>query len=100
MVKAEDSWPRGFNGLQSKNKNIDSIILFLGLESYDRLRPLSYPQTDVAILAFSIVSPNSFENIEAHWLPEIQHFCPDVPIILLGLQIDLRNDPGTIAELR
>lgn len=28
-----------------------------------RLRPLSYPQTDVFLLCFSVVSPPSFENI-------------------------------------
>jgi GTPase SAR1 family protein len=28
-----------------------------------RLRPLSYPQTDVFLLCFSVVSPPSFENV-------------------------------------
>lgn len=28
-----------------------------------RLRPLSYPQTDVFLVCFSVVSPPSFENI-------------------------------------
>jgi len=36
-----------------------------GQEDYDRLRPLSYPQTDVFIVAFSLVSPISLENVEA-----------------------------------
>lgn len=36
-----------------------------GQEDYDRLRPLSYPQTDVFLICFSIVSPASFENVKA-----------------------------------
>jgi Ras-related C3 botulinum toxin substrate 1 len=34
-----------------------------GQEDYDRLRPLSYPQTDVFLVCFSIVSPPSFDNV-------------------------------------
>lgn len=35
-----------------------------GQEDYDRLRPLSYPQTDVFMLVFSVISPSSFENVK------------------------------------
>jgi small GTP-binding protein len=31
-----------------------------GQEDYDRLRPLSYPQTDVFLICFSIISPYSY----------------------------------------
>lgn len=34
-----------------------------GQEDYDRLRPLSYPQTDVFLICFSLVSPPSCENV-------------------------------------
>lgn len=34
-----------------------------GQEDYDRLRPLSYPQTDVFLICFSVVAPASFENV-------------------------------------
>lgn len=35
-----------------------------GQEDYDRLRPLSYPQTDVFLVCYSVVSPSSFENVK------------------------------------
>ena len=70
-----------------------------GQEDYDRLRPLSYPDTDVILMCFSIDSPDSLENIPEKWTPEVKHFCPNVPIILVGNKKDLRHDPNTIKEL-
>merc|ERR1711970_524863 len=70
-----------------------------GQEDYDRLRPLSYPDTDVILMCFSIDSPDSLENIPEKWTPEVKHFCPNVPIILVGNKKDLRNDSNTIKEL-
>lgn len=70
-----------------------------GQEDYDRLRPLSYPDTDVILMCFSIDSPDSLENIAEKWTPEVKHFCPKIPIILVGNKKDLRNDKTTIAEL-
>ncbi|CAG2103959.1 unnamed protein product [Medioppia subpectinata] len=70
-----------------------------GQEDYDRLRPLSYPDTDVILMCFSIDSPDSLENIMEKWTPEVKHFCPNVPIVLVGNKKDLRNDNNTIREL-
>ena len=35
-----------------------------GQEDYDRLRPLSYPQTDVFLVCFSVINPLSYENVK------------------------------------
>ncbi|XP_070281932.1 transforming protein RhoA-like isoform X2 [Myotis yumanensis] len=69
------------------------------VEDYDRLRPLSYPDTDVILMCFSIDNPDSLENIPEKWTPEVKHFCPNVPIILVGNKKDLRNDEHTRWEL-
>ena len=71
-----------------------------GQEDYDRLRPLSYPQTDVFLICFSLVSPPSFENVRTKWCPEIAHHAPNIPIILVGTKLDLREDPETVGKLR
>lgn len=71
-----------------------------GQEDYDRLRPLSYPQTDVFLVCFSIVSPPSFDNVLSKWYPEISHHAPGIPIILVGTKLDLRDDPKTLSQLR
>ncbi|KAK6177767.1 hypothetical protein SNE40_015802 [Patella caerulea] len=67
-----------------------------GQEGYNRLY---YPDTDVILACFSIDNPDSLENISTKWNQEIQQFCPNVPIILVGNKKDLRNDPATNDKL-
>ncbi|XP_045160594.2 rho-related protein racA-like isoform X2 [Mercenaria mercenaria] len=62
-----------------------------GQEDYDRLRPLSYPQTDVFFVCYSVENRDSFENISDKWVPEVRHFCPDIPLVLVACKIDLRG---------
>ncbi|PAV22712.1 small GTPase Rac1 [Pyrrhoderma noxium] len=85
---------------------IDGKTISLGLwdtagqEDYDRLRPLSYPQTDVFLVCFSLVSPPSYENVRTKWYPEISHHAPSTSLLLVGTKLDLRDDQATIEKLR
>uniref|UniRef100_A0A0N5B6N9 Ras-like GTP-binding protein Rho1 n=1 Tax=Strongyloides papillosus TaxID=174720 RepID=A0A0N5B6N9_STREA len=71
-----------------------------GQEDYDRLRPLSYPDTDVVLMCFSIDSPDSLTNIQEKWTPEVRHFCPNVPIILVGNKKDIRAEAEACTDSR
>jgi Ras-related C3 botulinum toxin substrate 1 len=71
-----------------------------GQEEYARLRALSYPETDVFLLCFSVVSPASFDNIKTKWFPEVDHHCPEAKKILVGTKIDLRNDKKILEEVQ
>ncbi|TQS39088.1 hypothetical protein Golomagni_00392 [Golovinomyces magnicellulatus] len=71
-----------------------------GQEDYERLRPLAYSKAHVIIVGFSIDSPDSLENVRNKWVEEAQERCPNVPIILVGLKKDLRDDPVAIEEMR
>ncbi|XP_017708551.1 PREDICTED: ras-related C3 botulinum toxin substrate 1-like isoform X1 [Rhinopithecus bieti] len=109
----------------SANVTVDGKPVNLGLwdtaaqEDYDRSCPLSYPQTDlewqslksqeatgagedadVFLICFSLVSPASFENVCAKWYPEVWHHCPNTPIILVGIKLELRDDKDTIEKLK
>ncbi|KAL6063979.1 Rho GTPase protein rac1 [Balamuthia mandrillaris] len=89
----------------SANVMLDDKVYCLGLwdtagqEEYDRLRPLSYPSTDVFLVCFSVISPPSFINARAKWAAEVRRYCPDVPVLLVGLKTDLRQDPVVLRRL-
>jgi len=70
-----------------------------GQEDYDRLRPLSYPETDVLIICYSVDSPDSLANVQGRWFGEVKHYCPNIPIMLVGNKKDLRTDEAAIKEL-
>ncbi|KAG4993642.1 hypothetical protein JHK86_030469 [Glycine max] len=77
----------------SANVVVNGSIVNLGLwdtagqEDYNRLRPLSYRGADVFILAFSLISKASYENVSKKWIPELKHYAPGVPIILVGTKL-------------
>ncbi|RHZ58163.1 hypothetical protein Glove_375g93 [Diversispora epigaea] len=71
-----------------------------GQEEYERLRPLSYSKAHVILIAFSVDLPDSLENVSAKWIEEVTSLCPNVPVILVGLKKDLREDAAKIAEMK
>ncbi|KAF5936566.1 hypothetical protein HYC85_024072, partial [Camellia sinensis] len=66
-----------------------------GQEDYNRLRPLSYRGADVFLLSFSLISKASYEMLQRRliletlgcWIPELRHYAPGVPIILVGTKL-------------
>ncbi|WEW57564.1 Rho GTPase [Emydomyces testavorans] len=74
-----------------------------GQEEFDRLRALSYDDTQVIMLCFSVRftpkprlvmvdSPNSLENVQSKWISEIGENCPGAKIVLVALKCDLREE--------
>ena len=62
-----------------------------GQDDYDRLRPLSYPGTDIFLICFDLAKPASFENIKIKWIPEITRWEPDAKFMIIGCKDDLGN---------
>lgn len=90
-----------------------------GQEDYERLRPLAYSKAHVILIGFSVESPDSLDNVKHkvsliptfplkvrlskrkfQWVEEANERCPDVPILLVGLKKDLRDDPLAQEEMR
>lgn len=86
------------------NVMVDSKPVCLGLwdtagqEDFDRLRPLSYPKTDVFLVCFAIDSPISFRSVKTKWIYELQHYCPGCTWILVGTKSDLRDSGGALVS--
>ncbi|CAD7682566.1 unnamed protein product [Nyctereutes procyonoides] len=70
-----------------------------GQEDYDRLRLLSYPQTDVFLVCFSVVSPSSFENVKEKGVPEITHHYDPYTIEKLAKNKQKPSTPETAEKL-
>ena len=88
--------PTVFENYSAKMKiNDKAVFLHLwdtaGQEDYDRLRPLSYPDSDIVLLCFSTTSKNSYDSVQEKWNPEIKHYLPNTPVILVGTKVDLRD---------
>eukprot|EP01083_Nonionella_stella_P086515 240397_1 len=58
---------------------------------YDRLRPLSYPRTDVFLLMYDVSNNQSLQNLETKWFPEKKHHVPESAFGVVGCKIDLRE---------
>ncbi|MEE6518467.1 hypothetical protein FKM82_029472 [Ascaphus truei] len=80
-------------------QNVSLIYFTVFQEDYDQLRPLSYPNTDVFLICFSVVNPASYHNVQEEWVSELKACMPRVPYVLIGTQIDLRDDPKTLVRL-
>ncbi len=79
-----------------------SLALFdtAGEEDFDRLRPLSYSDTNIVLICFSVDHPSSASNVIYKWMPEIRHFCGQCPVILVACKTDLRTDFEVVEKLR
>ena len=44
------------------------------------------------LICFSLTSKTSLENVRTRWVPELQHYSPGTPIILVGTKKDMKED--------
>ncbi|KDQ11240.1 hypothetical protein BOTBODRAFT_35540 [Botryobasidium botryosum FD-172 SS1] len=70
-----------------------------GQEEYERLRPLSYSKANVILIAFSIDTPDSLDNVTVKWIEEVRSICgPQIPVLLVGCKADLRPPNASTAN--
>lgn len=61
-------------------------------EDYDRLRVISYMNCDVFLVCYSVINRESLASVQDHWIPEIKHYLPKTPYILVATQTDRRDE--------
>jgi small GTP-binding protein len=71
-----------------------------GQQDFEKLRPISYKESDIYLLFFSVMNPTSLENIKLRWVDEIRTHSPNTPYYLIGTQIDERDNDELINSLK
>ncbi|XP_032594238.1 myosin-G heavy chain [Drosophila grimshawi] len=69
-----------------------------GQDTLDPLRELSYPDSDVFLLCFSVVKPETFGAIKSKWAPKFAK--TKAALILVGTQADLRSNLNVLNKLQ
>uniref|UniRef100_A0A915CMR7 Uncharacterized protein n=1 Tax=Ditylenchus dipsaci TaxID=166011 RepID=A0A915CMR7_9BILA len=52
---------------------------------------LTLPDADVFIVCYSVDRGDSLKSIREKWIPEIKHFSPNTPIVVVGNKKDIRE---------
>ncbi|XP_013136743.1 PREDICTED: uncharacterized protein LOC106101917 [Papilio polytes] len=69
-----------------------------GQDSMSELRALCYPGTDVLMLCFSVVRPETFRSVAERWTRAVASV--NAPLVLVGTQSDLATDDKVIQGLK
>jgi Ras-related C3 botulinum toxin substrate 1 len=63
------------------------------------LRPLSYPQTDLFVILFSMVNINSILHVTEKWIPEISHHVKNQKFLFVANKLDLLENEEEMKKL-
>jgi len=101
-----DHVPTSFDSYSTSIIIEDKTILLnlldtAGSEEFETLRPLAYPGTDVFLVCFSLIEPETLAHVKTKWVPEIRTHTEgeDNAIILVGTKLDQRDNPDVLAKL-
>ena len=63
-----------------------------GQDDFARVRPISYNNSSVFIVCFSLINEDSLENACTKWFKEVKQLGPKCPLILVGTKSDMRDE--------
>ena len=74
--------------------------MYLLQDEYRKLRELFTGGTDIFLVCFSVVDPDTLENVKRNWLTEIRILSPKASFILVGTKTDMRESTEVINRLK
>lgn len=80
------------------NRDVDLVLVDTPTDEAARLR--LYKGAGAVMLCYSILSQSSASSARARWKPELARHLPDVPVVLVGTKLDLRDDRATLEAMR
>ncbi len=69
-----------------------------GQDQFKVMRGSFYEGSDAVIIVYDVTNLISFDHIE-NWLNEVKQFCENVPFVILGNKLDLKNDRKVTHEM-
>lgn len=60
-----------------------------GQEGFEELRSLQYGGANLFIICYNVIEPASFNNVQRHWIQELNKEAEGIPAILCGNKLDL-----------
>ena len=76
--------------LRSQGKLVFNVWDTAGQEKFGGLRDGYYIQGQCAIIMFDVTSRTTYKNVPT-WHRDITRVCEDIPIVLCGNKVDVRN---------
>ena len=81
--------------------NVGQIVFNIwntaGQEKFSELAAGYYTESDAAIIMFDIGSTVTFKNVPI-WLKEFKEICKDVPIVIVGNKIDIKEQKVSLVD--
>ena len=63
-----------------------------GNDQQEEVRSVAYQNADVVLIAFSLSKLKDLSHVRDKWCREVQKYCPQASIILIGTNLDKRED--------
>lgn len=74
----------------TRGKLVYNIWDTAGQERFGGLREGYYLEANCAIIMFDVSAPNTYRNVQ-NWYQDLTRVCPNIPIVLVGNKVDIRD---------